>query len=234
MNFIKKLFENKIDENVHRQFERFSKGTFEDRALVEIDKTKKGIKLKTSFEFANEFVLFLTSKIKDTTHVSGVIITNNKEFKDKVKFEIADVSQFAGIKKFQIATDISKDDLLDALNKFPNALFLLTFNTEYGELTTKQKSPKSPKPGTDKEAKADFCTFKTQDINFYKEFLFDYNKDFSKAKIKHTFIIEELVVPKEYANNPALARVKARRKGKIKRITDVDGTTFEKEIKFEV
>ncbi|HLC73967.1 MAG TPA: hypothetical protein VJH20_05025 [Candidatus Nanoarchaeia archaeon] len=233
MNFIKKLFENKLDESVHHQFERYSKGTFEDRALVEIDKTKKGIKLKTSFEFANEFVSFLASKIKDTAHVSGVIITNNKELKDKVKFEIADVTQFAGIKKFQIATDISKDDLLDAMNKFPNALFLLTFNTEYGSLTTKQKSPKSAKAGADKEAKADFCTFNTEDINFYKEFLFDYDKDFSKAKVKHTFIIEELVVPKEYANDPALARVKAKRKGKIKRFVEVDGNSYEQEIKFE-
>ena len=233
MNFIKKLFENKTDESVHRQFERYSKGTFEDRALVEIDKRKNNLKIKTSFEFANEFVLFLASKIKDTAHVSGVIITNNKELKDKVKFEIADVTQFAGIKKFQISTDISKDDLLDALKQFPNALFLLTFSTEYGELTTKQKSPKSPKPGSDKEAKADFCTFKTEDINFYKEFLFDYNKDFSKAKIKHTLIIEELVIPKEYMNNPALARVNAKRKGKIKRIIDLDGKTFEKELKFE-
>jgi len=63
--------------------------------------------------------------------------------------------------------------------------------------------------------------------------LFDYNKDFSKAKIKHTLIIEELVIPKEYMNNPALARVNAKRKGKIKRIIDLDGKTFEKEIKFE-
>src|SRR3989338_6130226 len=221
MNFIKKLFENKTDESVHRQFERYSKGTFEDRALVEIDKRKNNLKIKTSFEFANEFVLFLASKIKDTAHVSGVIITNNKELKDKVKFEIADVTQFAGIKKFQIATDISKDDLLDAMNKFPNALFLLTFNTEYGSLTTKQKSPKSAKAGADKEAKADFCTFNTEDKNFYK------------AKVKHTFIIEELVVPKEYANDPALARVKAKRKGKIKRFVEVDGNSYEQEIKFE-
>jgi len=108
MNFIKKLFENKTDESVHRQFERYSKGTFEDRALVEIDKRKNNLKIKTSFEFANEFVLFLASKIKDTAHVSGVIITNNKELKDKVKFEIADVTQFAGIKKFQIVQIFQK------------------------------------------------------------------------------------------------------------------------------
>ena len=65
------------------------------------------------------------------------------------------------------------------------------------------------------------------------KFLFDYDKDFSKAKVKHTFIIEELVVPKEYANDPALARVKAKRKGKIKRFVEVDGNSYEQEIKFE-
>ncbi|MBS3146165.1 hypothetical protein J4471_00530 [Candidatus Woesearchaeota archaeon] len=233
MNFIKKLFENKIDGSVHLQFERYSKGIFEDKALIEIDKTKKNLKIKTSYEFAKEFVSLLALKIKDTAHISGVVITNNKEFKDKVKFPIADVSQFAGIKKFQIAADISQDDLLNALKQFPNALFLLTFNTDYGNLTTKQKLPKSAKPGADKAAKADFCTFKTEDISFAKEFLFDYDKDFSKVKIKHTFIIEELVIPKEFANDPAKARVNAKRKGKIKRFIEVDGITFEKEIKFE-
>jgi len=45
MNFIKKIFENQIDSNVHKQFVRYGKGTFQDRALVELN-VSKNIKIK--------------------------------------------------------------------------------------------------------------------------------------------------------------------------------------------
>ena len=48
MNFIKKLFEHKMDDSVHRQFKRFSKGTFENRALIDITLGSQ-TKIKTSF-----------------------------------------------------------------------------------------------------------------------------------------------------------------------------------------
>ena len=34
MNFIKKIFDGNIDESVHLQFQKFSKGEFRDRALI--------------------------------------------------------------------------------------------------------------------------------------------------------------------------------------------------------
>jgi len=37
MNFIKKIFENQMDEKVHAQFTRFGKGTLEDKALLDIN-----------------------------------------------------------------------------------------------------------------------------------------------------------------------------------------------------
>ena len=47
MSFIKKLFEGEVDESVHQQFTRYSKGTFEYKALVDITITSKHIKIKT-------------------------------------------------------------------------------------------------------------------------------------------------------------------------------------------
>ena len=35
MNFIKKIFDKKIDNSVHLQFQKFSKGEFKDKALIE-------------------------------------------------------------------------------------------------------------------------------------------------------------------------------------------------------
>lgn len=234
MNFIKKIFENNIDEDVHRQFKRFSKGNFERRAAVEIS-AGKDVKVKTSFEFANEFAKYLAGTIKNSTHVTGGIITT-KDIKPGLGFEIANIKQFAGVKTYEIDTDISKEDLLKVMNGFPDAVFCLSFGTDYGGLKTKVKTPKAPKPGKgdEEDVKADYCTFVTKDLNFKKEFAFDFKEDFKKFKAVHDFIITELVVPKEYENDFEKARIHAKRKGKIIRKLDADGKTFIKEINFEV
>ncbi|MEX2017349.1 MAG: hypothetical protein WD876_02655, partial [Candidatus Pacearchaeota archaeon] len=58
MNFIKEIFNGKVSESSHRQFVRFGKGEYRGRAILGLWKTAKGIKLKSSFEFVNNFVLF--------------------------------------------------------------------------------------------------------------------------------------------------------------------------------
>ena len=75
MNFIKKMFEGKIDDSVHRQFKRFSKGTFENRALVNLINSKS-IKVKTSFEYANDFTRFLCCVLEEIYHF--IKLRNNK------------------------------------------------------------------------------------------------------------------------------------------------------------
>ena len=87
MNFIKKIFENKVDDLVHKNFKRFSKGIYENRALVEIDNGKKAIKVKTSFEFAEDFARFLGNTIKNKVKISGGIITI-KDIRSELNFEI--------------------------------------------------------------------------------------------------------------------------------------------------
>ena len=39
MNFIKKAVENKVDDSVHLQFQKFSKGEFRNRAIIEAKKS---------------------------------------------------------------------------------------------------------------------------------------------------------------------------------------------------
>jgi len=219
MNFIKKIFENQIDSSIHKQFVRYGKGTFQDRALVELN-ISKNIKIKTSFEYANELVRFLANTIKDKVHVTGGIITT-KAIND---FNFENIKQFAGVKTYQIDADLSRNEILNLMDKH-DALYCLSFSTEYGSLKIKVKTPKSAKPGKEEgdEAKADYCTFTSNDLNLRKEFAFDVKGDFKKFKASHTFIINELIVPKEFENDFARARFEAKRKGKIIRITDVDG-----------
>ncbi len=230
MNFIKKIFENKIDESVHKNFKRFSKGIYENRAVVEINNGKKSVKIKTSFEFAEDFARFLGNTIKDKTKITGGIITA-KDIRKELDFDV-NVKQFAGIKTFLIDHEITKDSLFNLFNKFPDAIFLLSFSTDYGTLKIKVKTPKTAKPGRNNEIKADFCTFAADDVNFVKEFAFDFDSNFKKALIKHIFFINELVVDEKDKNDSALARINAKRKGKIERIIDIDGKIIKKEINF--
>ena len=228
MNFIKKLSENKWDESVHKQFKRFSKGNFENRAVVELDKGKNFVKIKTSFEFAEDFIRTLGNTIQNKVKISGGIITV-KDIRGELSFEVQ-MKQFAGVKTFLIDNEMSKEELFNLFNKFPDALFLLSFSTDYGTLKCKVKSPKSGKPGkNDKEVKADFCTFTTNDLNFTKEFAFDVDENFKKLKIKHTFMINDFVIDEKDKSDHLLARMNAKRKGKIERFLDIDGKLVKKE-----
>ena len=231
MNFIKNIFENKIDEEVHRQFKRFSKGNFENRAIVEIN-VGKDLKIKTSFEYTNEFAKFLASTINNKAHVNGGIITT-QDLKN-LGLEFSNIKQFAGVKTYGLDCEIPKETLLKLIDNFPDAVFCLSFSTNYGSLKTKVKSPKSAKPGKDgEEAKVNYCTFITSDKNFKNDFAFDIKEDFKKFRASHDFIITDLVVPNEYKNDLDKARVYAKRKGKIVRKLEIDGKQVVKEKEFE-
>ena len=53
-------------------------------------------------------------------------------------------------------------------------------------------------------------------------------------KIKHILNITEIVIPEEFKNDPAKARIEAKRKGKIIRFLDIDEKEEQKEVDFEV
>jgi len=232
MNFIKKIFENKIDESVHNQFKRFSKGIFENRALIEISNSKK-VKIKTSFEFSSNFLDVLVNTIVGKVKVTGGIISVNKNLAEDIGFGISGKKQFQGVITYLIDCEITKEQLQNAMNKYKDALFLLTFETVYGSLKTKVKSPKSTKPGKDDEKpKVDFCLFVTGDKGILNDFAFDVG-EFSKLSINHTFVIDSLVVPDQYKNDFALARIHAKRKGKIIRKLEIDGKLKVNECAFE-
>ena len=229
MNFIKKIFEGRIDESVQRQFRKFGKGVYEGRAVVDLSVGKE-VKIKTTYEFANEFVRFLAGTIKGKARVEGGIISKSPI--SNISFN--GIKQFAGIKTYLIDSDLTKEEMLKTLDTFPDAVFCLSFSTDYGTLSVKVKSTKSAAKvtkGGDK-IKANYCTFTTPHQEFKKEFAFDVQEDFKKLRAVHTFDIKEITIPPEYKKDFEKARLFAKRKGHIIRALVVDGKEFKREKEF--
>ena len=234
MNFIKKLFNNKSDEKVHNQFTKFGPGTFENKALLDINIMVKAVKIKTSPEFTNELVEFLANTIKDKVKVKGIIFAT-KDLTGESSIEFEQIKNVMGVKKHIVDTELTKEQILEACSKFPYNSINLSFETEYGKLKIKEKAPKSGKPGKgDKEPKANYCVLTTTDKSILEDYAFDIDQPFKKAFIKHTMVIDEIIVPDEYKNDFAKARLNAIRKGKIIRYLTVDEIKSEKETNFKV
>lgn len=237
MNFIKKIVDGRVDEGVHLQFQKFSKGEFRDRALIEVKKLAgKKYSIKTSAEFTNELVRAVAEKLgEDKTNVKGAIVstsdlTGELDFKEK--------KQFQGVKRYLIDKEMSGREMIKLIDKFPKTFFALSFEVGNTKLKIKPKAPKSGKSGKgDEKPKVDFCALKTDDKRIAESFVFDTlkgtsNPDFQKAEINHTFFINELITP-EGETDFAKIRELAKRKGKIMRIAEIDGEEIKKEIEFE-
>jgi len=229
--FIRKIFENKADELVHLQFQKFSKGEFKNKAIIEATISKGNFKISTSAEFANELVRAVAEKLTGKTHVKGIIISTLDLSKD---IEFIGKKQFMGIKQYIIEKEMDGREIISALNKLPTAFFALSFKADNTELKIKPKAPKSAKPPTKGESapKADFCKLITRDSNLAKNMLFDIDLNNSKkVKINHAFLINDIILPKDETDH-AKIREMAKRKGKIIRKIDIDGREIVQEKEF--
>ena len=229
MNFIKKVQEKNFDESVHLQFQKFSKGEFRNRALIEAKNSGGNYTIKTSAEFANELVKTLAQKLgNNKTKVTGSIIGTN-DLKGVLDFK--KISQFQGVKNYSMEKDMSGSEMVNLIEKFPKNFFALSFSVGEDVLKIKPKAPKSGTPGTKGEdaPKADFCVLKTNDKKLAESFIFE-NPEFKTAKIAHDFLVDKIEIPTELKNSEdfALIREKSKRVGKILRRADIDGNKSEK------
>jgi len=230
MNFIKNVIDKKANEFAHLQFQKFSKGEFRDRALIEAKNSKGKYTIKTSAEFGNGLVKTMAEKLgENSTIIKGAIVSTNDltgelDFKDK--------KQFQGVKRYLIDKEMSGKEILKLMEKFPKTFFGLTFDVGEDKLKVKPKAPKSGKGGKKGEAaKADFCTLKTKDKSIAESFIFE-KPEFQTAKINHTFFIEQIIMPSGETDY-AKMREFAKRKGKIVRKAEIDGQDMTKEFEFE-
>jgi hypothetical protein len=121
------------------------------------------------------------------------------------------------------------------MEKFPNVFFGFSFEFEKSKLKVKPKAPKSGKPSSkgEKEVKPDFCKLKTDDETFAKSFVFE-KDNFKEANVKHTFFIDNIIIPEEIKKEGNFARMReeAKREGRILRNIEIDGEKFTKEFPF--
>ncbi len=223
--FIKKIFDNQADESVHKQFVRFGKGIFENRAVVNARKNSI-IKIGTSFEYTNDLVLFCSSLAKELS-VSGIIFSRE----DISSIIDEEGRKKAGLFSYEIAKKLDNEKIKEIAAK----AYAMLLDCEAEGISLKIKK-KLPKPGKGGKAKQDekFCILQL-DKKFWasikEEFFFDI-ENFKKANIKHGFLIEEIIMP-EGEKDFEKIRLMAKRKGKIIRHILVDGKSLEKEKSFE-
>ena len=236
MNFIKKIFESQgkliEDDSIHLQFQKFSRGEFRNRAQKKAKRTGSKYTISTSAEFANELVKKAAEKLgQENARVIGAIVSTS-DLKEDLDFK--EIKQFQGVKRYLIDKEISGEELVSLLEKFPKAFFALSFDVgEETKLKIKPKAPKSGKPGKkgEEKPKADFCKLVTTDKAWGEGFVFE-KPEFKNAEISHNFFIEELIRPKG-EEDFAKIRELSKRKGRIVREAEIDGVESSKETGFE-
>ena len=75
--FIKKIFQDNADSNVHRQFIRFGKGNYPSRAVVNARVSGTTLKISSTCELANDLVAFC-SELASKFNVSGIVLSREK------------------------------------------------------------------------------------------------------------------------------------------------------------
>ncbi len=234
MNFIKKVFDGKIDNDVHLQFQKYSRGEFRNKAEIHGKQSKGKFTINAGADFANELVKDVAGKLgNERTNIAGAVISTS-DLTGKIEFKSK--KQFQGVKNYGIEGEMSGNEILKLLEDFPKTFFALSFKTNDTELKIKPKAPKSGKPGKEKEErkKPDFCKLTTTDRHLASDFIFE-KPDFKEAEINHTFMIDEIKIPEHLKNEKDFAKVRegALRVGRIIRIAKIDGKEMKEEKKFE-
>tara|TARA_Y100000310_G_C20645552_1_gene796349 strand:+ start:1087 stop:1797 length:711 start_codon:yes stop_codon:yes gene_type:complete len=232
-NVIKKIFESVNDDEVHNAFIKFSKGTFNDRYLLDAKAQKDKWAIKSGAEYVNTIVEKCLRKSQEKVNVKGVIVST-MNLREEVNFEFERVKQFMGIKQLIINTELDRDDLLSLMERLPKAFYALSFKGDDFDLKVKAKAPKGAKPSNkaDKEVKADFCTLKTPDKEIIDELFFDLPEGWKIAKVNHSIVIDNIELPSG-VSDPVELREKAKRGGKIVRRVSIDeGDAKESEKEF--
>lgn len=228
--FIEKLCSGRSDDLTHLQFEKYSRGVFTNKAIVQAKNSKGNYSFSTTSEYANELIRACAEELGNSkANVQGVIIST-KGLPPNIKHQ--GISQFMGVKKYSISGEFTGGDLISICDSVPRAFIALSFSTDKSELKIKPKAPKSAKPGNNSEdpIKVDFCKLKTRNPEFAKKLFFDC-LEFKNAEAKHDFDIRDIEIPKD-EKDPLKMRERAVRKGVIIRKLTIDGIKTVKEHPF--
>jgi hypothetical protein len=230
---MKKIFEGVFDEEVHANFLKFGRGEYENKYMLEGKRQAKKWAIKTSAEYANILVRKCLEKITGPIAIKGVIVST-VDLRDEIPFKLEKVSNFQGVRKHAMNTEVEPSIILDLIKKYPKAFFPLSFSGDGFVLKIKPKAPASGKKGKDKNEgpAVDFCSLKTEDEDMIEELFFG-AKDFKQITITHTISVTDIVYPSNMSElKPTEVREQAKRKGIAKRIINKDGVEEIIETKF--
>lgn len=231
MNFIKKLVEKKVDDEVHRQFIRFGKGEFGGRFLLSLWKASN-IKIKTSFEFANDLVALCASF--GDCKISGIILSKEDISKIMSTNNIEGDSETKRGGLYYQNNINSQNITKEKLAELEKASYFALLDLEGDGFKLKIKK-KLPKPGKAEEKIDDkFCQLEADERYYHKikEDLFWDAPESKKISITHHLSIKDIIQPKGETDY-AKIREMAKRKGKITRKISADGKDQTKEFDFE-
>lgn len=233
-NYIQKIVDKKFDDIVHRKFIRFSIGDYPREKII-IKKQSKNLQIQTGFELAIDIYLLaadLLAKEDVVIEGKGVVFSTTKGLEDEIASSGFNMVERKG-KKYNVTFSMPPAKFREAVVSLSQYFMLLNFSVAGINMKVKGTLPK---PGKLVEK---FATFKVD--NKYagpilENFLFDLDKSkYEKVKlieVDQTFMIEGAEIPDEYKNDFALARLHAKKKGKIKRVITVDGNV-EKEYEID-
>lgn len=229
---IKKIFDGIFDDDVHVAFLRFGRGEYKNKYLIEGKRQAKKWAIKASAEYANSLVNLCLKKINEPINIKGVIVST-LDLRDEIDFDVKKVSNFQGVRKHVIDSEINPSDILELMDKYPKAFFALSFGGDGFVLKIKPKAPKAEKkPKEGEEISIDFCSLKTDNKEIVDELFFGI-KDFNEVFINHIINVNDVIYPSNMNElKPTEIRELAKRKGIVKRIVNVDGVEKISEAEF--
>ncbi|MFZ2456635.1 MAG: hypothetical protein WAX07_09180 [Candidatus Altiarchaeia archaeon] len=222
MDYIKDLITgNANQEHVHAKFVKYSKGTFAG-PMISVKKAGNSLKINGSYEYTDTLVGVILKASAGKIMAAGNVFSKNE-----IKTDLASKSKKKlGVYITEIKGEADAKALLELYNANKEATFYLDLQSGKAKLKTKKKPPK---PGSQKDG--EFFT-STLDAGMAdavaSDVCFDCGKkDYKEMMVSHEFTISELVIPEQYKNDAAKARLNAKRKGTITRKTVVDGAVNE-------
>ncbi|MBN2567276.1 hypothetical protein JXB02_04290 [Candidatus Woesearchaeota archaeon] len=225
MAFIKDIFTGTLTDQTHAKLVRYSLGTFEKEPFV-VKKGKDGIRVEAGFEYLDTLLALIARIVEGPVSLRGVIVT-----KDDISSELdrlgIEPAKATG-KKRTIKQDVDAATFTALVGALASRAILLLGVKAEGISLSVGKSV--PKPGKTAER---FCALRLPAAALgavREEFLFDVPGDFSRVTVRNTYEVKEVIVDERLlAKDPAAARLAAKRRVRVIRDLDVDGTASRSE-----
>jgi hypothetical protein len=204
--------------------------------MLKIVKTRNAIKLNGGFEYVTAFHRFMATIVDSNVHLIGNIVTSRNIESDlaEIGIELKEKKPQRGKAGFQyeIDSEITPKQYIELTEKCFDCFLLLHMSSGIRSISVKKTKPPKLSKLIENFTKA---VFDLKDLKRVKdEFLFDIDStDFKKIEIKHIYHIENIKVPEGLENESLMARLNAKREGKIERIINIDGKEIKKEYRLE-